>query len=67
MRQMFRAKCACCATVFDVIATPVTVEVFVRVGKRAVCPMCGNHKGNLCAPPRDLTNADRWFEGKDAR
>lgn len=57
--QMFRARCATCQTVFDVIATPVQVDVFVRVGKRASCPLCGNHKGNLCAQARDLTDAER--------
>lgn len=57
--QMFRAKCVACATVFDVIATPVTVDVFVRVARGASCPMCGNRQGNTCAPARDLTDAER--------
>lgn len=57
--QMFRARCAACHTVFDVIATPVPVDVFVRVAKHAACPMCGNHKGSTCAPARDLTEAER--------
>lgn len=56
--QMFRARCVKCDHVFDVIATPVPVDVFVRVSKRASCPLCGNHKGNLCAPARDLTDAE---------
>jgi len=57
--QMFRARCASCQTIFDVIATPCPVNVFVRVTKAAACPMCGNAKGNLTAPARDLTDAER--------
>lgn len=57
--QMFRATCAACKIVFDVIATPVQVDVFVRAAKRSTCPLCGNHKGNTCGPARDLTDAER--------
>lgn len=57
--QMFRARCASCSFIFDVIATPVPVDVFARVAKRTACPMCGNQKGNTCAPSRDLTDAER--------
>ena len=57
--QMFRARCAECGNVFDVIATPIPVSVFARAAMRSSCPMCGNHKGNTCAPARDITDAER--------
>lgn len=58
MTQMFRARCSACSHLFDVIAMPVAIDVFVRVAKWASCPLCGNRKGNTCAPARDLTEAE---------
>lgn len=64
MSQMFCARCAACQNVFDVIAVPVSVDVFVRVAKGAACPLCGNRKDNTCAPPRELTEAERTQRGE---
>lgn len=56
-RQMFRARCAACAHVYDVIATPVPVLTFVRAARASACTMCGNRTGNTCAPARDIEPA----------
>lgn len=55
-RQMFRAKCGACATIFDVAAIPMELGKFCLVAKTRskYCPMCGSIK-TFVADPRDLS------------
>ena len=63
---MLRARCRDCDWIWDVVALPLAVAPAAHAMKSAVCPMCGNDIGNLLAPERALTDAERAHKVKVA-
>lgn len=57
--QMLRAKCANCDWIYDCVTLPMAATPACNTMSKVACPMCGNHKGNLVADPRDLTPEER--------
>jgi rubredoxin len=57
--QMFRARCGNCQWTYDVVTQPMPLDVWVRVARAAICPMCGiPDVRTVAVPPRDLTEAE---------
>lgn len=62
--QMFRARCNVCGWTYDTVVLPMPITEAARVIGASHCPMCANHRGNTCAAPRDLTDAERVHKAR---